>query len=104
MNRGNDDEEKNNFEYDGRKKVRDTTNRKDSIVKCIGLFESRYILNKSSSSRCTGTVIHIDGDKNIYILTIASGILASERQCRKCNEICIERKCSKCGANKTRLT
>eukprot|EP01084_Bolivina_argentea_P253804 426479_1 len=77
-------------------------------IKCIGSIESQYIpdnkLNEAEKSHGTGTVIHIDKQNNIYILSAAHNIFAPEKKCQTCNTKTLKKKCpvAKCGRKTSR--
>eukprot|EP01084_Bolivina_argentea_P039651 73267_1 len=87
----------------------DSQNRNDGIIQCIGSIESQYIpdtkTQKSESIHGTGTVIHIDPQNRIYILTAAHNVRGVEKQCKTCNTKTLKQKCPNCNStNKTKAT
>eukprot|EP01084_Bolivina_argentea_P310238 536803_1 len=91
--------------------IRDSQNKHDGIIRCIGSIESQYIpdpkIKEVNKLHGTGTVIHIDEENNIYILTVAHNILVQVKQCETCETKTLKTNCvnSKCNSkDKTRKT
>eukprot|EP01084_Bolivina_argentea_P262390 443694_1 len=66
----------------------DSHNKADGIIQCIGSIESQYVpdgkVQQTEKTHGTGTVIHIDNQNNIYVLTAAHNILIMEKECEEC--------------------
>eukprot|EP01084_Bolivina_argentea_P109655 195996_1 len=109
----NDDDEYNECllvpNNDRRIIICDSPNKSDAIIQCIGSIETQYIpdtkFNETEKTHGTGTVVHIDEQNNIYILTAAHNIIVSEKKCEKCGTKTIKSRCpiKKC-AHKTKKT
>eukprot|EP01084_Bolivina_argentea_P272701 464374_1 len=87
----------------------DSQNKYDGIIQCIGSIDSQYIPDKITRQKelahGSGTVIHIDKHKNIYVLSAAHNIRGVEKQCNKCNTKTLKAKCPVCAARwKTKQT
>eukprot|EP01084_Bolivina_argentea_P087857 158640_1 len=82
---------------DRRMIICDTQNKYDGIIQCIGTLETHYIpdpnMKQTEIVHGTGTVIHIDKNNLIYVLSAAHNICASERKCKKCNTKTLKIKC-----------
>eukprot|EP01084_Bolivina_argentea_P272915 464795_1 len=81
----------------------DSQNKHDGIIQCMGTIDSQYIPDsvKKQKEFChgTGTVIHIDENNNIYVLSAAHNIRGNERECNNCTTKTLKRKCPSCGYN-----
>eukprot|EP01084_Bolivina_argentea_P154131 268706_1 len=93
---------------DRRMIICDSQNKRDTIIECIGSIESQYIpdakLKQTEKMHGTGTVIHINEQNNVYVLSAAHNILAIEKQCEQCQTKTLTSKCPNmnCGnINKT---
>eukprot|EP01084_Bolivina_argentea_P087859 158643_1 len=90
---------------DRRKIICDSPNKSDRIITCIGSIESQFIpdekLKKPESSHGTGTVIHIDTEQQIYVLTVAHNVRGVERKCIRpnCNSKTLKRSCPNDSCN-----
>eukprot|EP01084_Bolivina_argentea_P213856 363110_1 len=89
----------------------DSQNKEDKIIQCIGSIESQYIpdpkTKQINKKHGTGTVIHIDNENNIYILSVAHNILVETKQCDICKTKTLKTYCpnNKCHSkHKTRKT
>eukprot|EP01084_Bolivina_argentea_P272700 464373_1 len=87
----------------------DSQNKYDGIIQCIGSIDSQYIPDKITRQKefahGSGTVIHIDKQHNIYVLSAAHNIRGVEKQCNKCNTKTLKAKCPVCAARwKTKQT
>eukprot|EP01084_Bolivina_argentea_P278085 474937_1 len=97
-----------NPDGDRRVIICDSPNKCDGIIQCIGSIESQYIpdvkLNDTEKSHGTGTVVHIDEQDNIYILTAAHNVFAPEKQCKTCDTKTLKRTCpmTKCTGKTTK--
>eukprot|EP01084_Bolivina_argentea_P216307 367519_1 len=87
--------------------VCDSQNKTDAIIQCIGTIDSQYIPDKTTKQKelChgTGTVIHIDKENNIYVLSAAHNIRGTEKECKQCHVKTIKRNCYICSS-KTQKT
>eukprot|EP01084_Bolivina_argentea_P162490 282772_1 len=65
--------------------VCDTQNKNDDIIKCMVTVESHYIPDTSVEiGHGTGTVIHINDENVIFVLTAAHNVCGMERECKSC--------------------
>eukprot|EP01084_Bolivina_argentea_P005341 10086_1 len=93
---------------DRRKVISDSENASDSIIQCIGSIETQYIPDSkrkdTEKTHGTGTVIHIDNQNNIYVLTAAHNICISERECNSCKTKTIKKRCPKCSSSSAKTS
>eukprot|EP01084_Bolivina_argentea_P252353 423559_1 len=85
---------------DRRTIICDSENISDSIIQCIGSIETHYIpdanIKQTEKLHGTGTVINIDDQNNLYILTAAHNICGVEKECSQCQTKTLKPKCSQC--------
>eukprot|EP01084_Bolivina_argentea_P276903 472584_1 len=88
-----------NPQNDRRKIITDSQNKRDTIIQCMGTLEVQYIPDQKESTHGTGTVIHIDDQNRIYVLTAAHNVRGVERKCQQCNRKTLRRNCKQVGCN-----
>eukprot|EP01084_Bolivina_argentea_P267000 453076_1 len=73
---------------DRRRGIRESPNKNDGIIQCIGSLETQYIpdpkIKEVEKSHGSATVIHIDKNNYIYVLTAAHNIYGTEKECKNC--------------------
>eukprot|EP01084_Bolivina_argentea_P103563 185486_1 len=77
----------------------DSQNKSDGIIQCIVSIESDYIpdekLKQTEKMHGTGTVIHMDDENNMYILTAAHNVVVAAKECQKCKTKTLKTYCVK---------